>query len=130
MQERRAPVVPVDPEGLGPVLCNALAVSVSPLGIRAFIVANNTPIHDIRCYVTLAWTRVGMYATLRKTSPFITSPKLIRSYASNDTSEGCSQPGLPHDALPPYAAARLGVQTNHLPNSPSPLVWPAAVSPE
>jgi hypothetical protein len=30
----------------------------------------------------------------------------------------------------PEPAASVGVQTNHLPNNPSPLVWPGALSPE
>src|SRR3989442_15503662 len=36
----------------------------------------------------------------RKTAQFIESPKLTRSYASNDTSEVCSQPELPLDDPP------------------------------
>lgn len=104
-----------------------------------------SPVHYIHCSVTPTWTRVGMHAFLQGIPVFLRSiAALVNHRPVKDIpmryfilSVKFHGPGmLPARAATgrpaPYAvsAARPGVQTNHLPKSPSPVVWPAAVSPE
>ena len=143
MQEHRTPSVSVAAGGICSMTLQCVCCQRQPprdTGIqRAAFQANNTPIHYIRCLVTLTWTRVGTHAFLQGIPVFLRSivavmnhrpvkDMLMRCFIlSVKFHETGMLPARTATGRPaPYAvsAARPGVQTNHLPKSPSPVVWP------